>query len=176
MQKPENSKLSLFFFFLFPALLQRFSVPVLHFFFSLSASPTFSVLSVLTRINFNRMPQQISNRSTPRFLFGSSHTKKRKRKSMKARHSILSSSPGRRFFVVVSFFFFFICFSAIFYCCRRFSCKKGVFFSFFFSSSFSILRFSPSIVLRLPWKCTNVSTTLVLALFFLLLPFPFSRY
>lgn len=52
-------------------------------FFSCRLLRLFSVLNVLTRINFNRMPQQISNRSTPRFLFCSSHTKKEREKPWK---------------------------------------------------------------------------------------------
>lgn len=132
MQKPENSKLSLFFFFSFLLFFSASQFLCCIFFFPLSASPTFSVLSVLTRINFNRMPQQISNRSTPRFLFGSSHTKKRKRKSMKARHSILSSSPGRRFFVVVSFFFFSFIFLPFFSVVEDLVARRVCSFLFFF--------------------------------------------
>lgn len=165
-----------FFFFLFPALLQRFSVPVLHFFFSLSASPTFSVLSVLTRINFNRMPQQISNRSTPRILFGSSHTKKKKEKIHESSAFNIEQFAWSSVFRCCVFFFFSFVFLPFFTVVEDLVARRVCSFLFFFSSSFSILRFSPSIVLRLPWKCTNVSTTLVLALFFLLLPFPFSRY
>ena len=143
MQKPENSKLSLFFFFSFLLFFSASQFLCCIFFFPLSASPTFSVLSVLTRINFNRMPQQISNRSTPRFLFGSSHTKKRKRKSMKARHSILSSSPGRRFFVVVSFFFFSFIFLPFFSVVEDLVARRVCSFLFFFLLHFQSFASPP---------------------------------
>lgn len=133
LQKPENNKLSLFFFSLSCSSSALLSSCVAFFFFPLSASPTFSVLSVLTRINFNRMPQQISNRSTPRILFGSSHTKKKKEKIHESSAFNIEQFAWSSVFRCCVFFFFFIYFSAIFFCCRRFSCKKGVFFSFFFS-------------------------------------------
>lgn len=175
-RSPRTASFLFFFFSLSCSSSALLSSCVAFFFFPLSASPTFSVLSVLTRINFNRMPQQISNRSTPRILFGSSHTKKKKEKIHESSAFNIEQFAWSSVFRCCVFFFFSFVFLPFFTVVEDLVARRVCSFLFFFSSSFSILRFSPSIVLRLPWKCTNVSTTLVLALFFLLLPFPFSRY